>query len=677
MLKVQRPVYLAGILLVALFSLAEAKESALVTSPRSVASLITDTDAAAPGRPFTIALRLRLAPGWHTYWLNAGDAGTAPELSLDLPAGTTAGHIDWPAPQRVKEGDLTTYSYTGDVVLPLGVNPGTAPLTLAGHANWLACRDICVPEQGDFSVHLDGALPSPSPQAELIRSALAKVPAPAAFHSTISPDGILAITGLSNPQSVSVGEFMPLGDGVVERAGPQPVRRQGDTVSLRLSLEPSVNLKGGLAGVLRLIGRDGSVNTFNVSAAPAMASVSASAASDGSVLLLLVAALAGGFLLNLMPCVFPVLAMKAMALSRMSAHDRRGIRAEGLSYTAGVVTTFVALGAVLIALRQAGQAVGWGFQLQSPVFVTGVAWLLFTTALNMSDVFSLSGRLVGSGQALASQPGHMGSFFTGLLAVVVATPCTASFMGAAVAGALAAPVPVALSIFAVMGLGLALPYTLIAAVPRVARMLPKPGRWMEVARQALAFPLYASVAWLLWVVSQQSGSSGVLIAAIGLVGIGFAAWALGVAQASAAKGRRIGRAAAFAAVLGSIALLLSGPGSAAEPSEPFSAARLAELRSQGRPVFVNMTAGWCISCLVNERFALSPQPVRDAFARAHVVYLKGDWTKQDPAISAFLQEHGRNGVPLYLFYPPGQQPDVLPQILGEATLLREVAKLGD
>ena len=335
----------------------------------------------------------------------------------------------------------------------------------------------------------------------------------------------------------------------------------------------------------------------------------------------------------------------------------------------------MALGSILIGIRTAGITAGWGFQFQSPVFVTAIAWLLFAVGLNMSGVFEVGARLTGSGQSFAAKPGHVGSLFTGLLAVVVATPCTASFMGAALAGALAAPAATALAVFAAMGLGLAMPYAAIAVMPRLAAILPRPGRWMVTLRQALAFPMYGAAAWLVWVLSQQTGSAGVLVVGLGLVGLGFGAWALGAAQATTHRGRYLGYAAAAAAILATLALLVTPAPAASEASEPFTAARLAELQRQGRPVFVNMTAAWCLSCLVNERLALSPAAVRTAFAHAHVAYLKGDWTRQDPAISTFLRDHDRDGVPLYVFYAPGEAPVVLPQVLSEATLLAQISHL--
>jgi thiol:disulfide interchange protein DsbD len=308
-----------------------------------------------------------------------------------------------------------------------------------------------------------------------------------------------------------------------------------------------------------------------------------------------------------------------------------------------------------------------------------MAWLLFGVGLNLSGVFEIGSRLAGAGQHLAARGGHSGSFFTGLLAVLVATPCTAPFMGVAIAAALAAPPAETILVFLAMGLGLAAPYALFAAVPALGRLAPPPGRWMDRLRQGLAFPMYGASAWLVWVVSQEAGPAGVLGTVAGLVLLGFAAWMIGVAQQEAGRTRRLAQSVAAAALLLALAVLsgIGGAPPAASPAEAgveaYSATRLAALRAEGRPVFVNMTAAWCVTCLVNERVAIASAPVRDAFAAHHVAYLKGDWTRQDGAITAFLREHGRDGVPLYVYFPPGEQPpEVLPQILTEQTVLRAI-----
>lgn len=564
---------------------AHARESEPVVAPHATATLISDTDAVAPGRPFRIGLRLRLAPGWHTYDNHPGDGGIPPELVLTLADGAQAGPIAWPPSETFHDGPLVSHGYTGEVVLAVGVTPA-GPSPIAAHASWLVCKDICIPEEGSFRLALGPGTPGPSAEAALF----AGVAAPSA-----PPD----------------------------RASP-----------------------ASMAHILAL-------------------------------------ALAGGLILNLMPCVFPVLAMKAVAFA--AGAERGAVRAHSVSYSAGVVLAFAGLGGVLLALRAWGAASGWGFQFQSPVFVAAMAGLLFAIGLNLSGVFECGASLAGSGSALAARGGHAGSFFTGLLAVVVATPCTAPFMGAAIAAALASPPAAAIAVFVAMGAGLALPTLLLAASPGLARLAPRPGRWMVVLRQALAFPMYAAAAWLVWVLSKEAGSPGVLMALAGLVLIGFAAWAYGAAYLRQGVAARAGRIAALAAGLAAAALLsrvgalgeAPAQAEAASGAEPFSQSRLAALRAEGRPVFVNLTASWCITCLVNEQVAIQSEAVHDAFAQRHIAYLKGDWTRQSPEITEFLRAHGRDGVPLYLYYPPGgAAPDVLPQLLTEQTLLDAVSGSG-
>ncbi len=658
---------------------ARALESAAVSSPRATATMVTDTDQAASGQPFKAALRLRLAPGWHTYWQNPGDAGVAPELSFDPAPGTATGPINWPAPNKVAEGPLTTFAYEGDVLLPVSVTPGAGPTALRAHANWLVCRNVCVPEEGEFALDLPADQPSPSAEAPLFAAASARTPVASPYAAHITPGGTLTLeVGRALAASVRQAQFFPLGQGV-DLAGTQPLSVGEGTLSLKLPTIAAFDPNAELSGLLILRDEKGGPTYLNVTATPGSDAASATVASLPEMLLL---ALAGGLILNLMPCVFPVLAMKAMSLARMSGHDRGAVRAHAVSYTAGVMLAFMALGGGLLLLRVAGHAAGWGFQFQSPVFVAVMAWLLFGIGLNLSGVFAVAGGVAGAGQSFAGRGGHVGSFFTGLLAVLVATPCTAPFMGAAIAGALVASPEITLLVFATMGLGLALPYALLAAAPGLARALPRPGAWMDLLKELLAFPMYAAVVWLVWVVSQEAGPDGVLAVVAGLVLLGFAGWALGRAQAGAGLGRRLGQAAAVAGVAAAALLLPSiipvraTVQAATEASEPFTAVRLAELRAQGRPVFVNMTAAWCVSCLLNERIALSTQAVRDAFAAHNVAYLKGDWTQQDPAISSFLREHGRDGVPLYVVYTPGQEPKLLPQVLTPSLVLASLNEAG-
>ena len=652
-----------------------ALESAPVRSERVTATLVSDTDTVAPGQTLHLALRLRMAPGWHTYWQNPGDAGAPPELALSAP-GATLGAVEWPAPVRLPEGPVMTYGYTGEVLLPFTVTPGPGPLDIRGTATWLVCERVCVPEEGTFSLSLPEGTPGPSAEAALFRASAARLPRPSPFEARIAADGVLSLGGSGlSPATIRDAWFFPAQWGPVEQAAPQPVRvAEGE---VRIGLQPGSGFKPGepLAGVVALRDPGGEESFLSVVAAPV------AAAATAPLWQVLGFALLGGLILNLMPCVFPILAMKAIAVARLSGQERQVVRTHAGSYAAGVVLAFMGLGGVLLAVRAAGVAAGWGFQFQSPLFVGLMALLLFGIGLNLSGLYRVGGQLAGAGQGLAGRRGHAGSFFTGLLAVLVATPCTAPFMGAAIAAALAAPPALTMLLFATMGVGMAAPYVLVAAAPGIAGLLPRPGPWMEVFRGALAFPMYAAAAWLLWVLSLQAGSAGVLALSAGFVLVGFAGWALGLAQAS---GRRVGYGAAALAGVAALAVLpglATAPPAAAsirtEGMEAFTPARLEQLRAEGRPVFVNMTAAWCVTCLVNERIALAPSAVREAFTARNVVYLKGDWTRGDPAITAFLREHARDGVPLYVLYPPAPgAPRVLPQILTEAEMLSELGRLG-
>ena len=667
-------------------SRAGAAESAAVVSSHTDVALVSETDSVAPGKPFRVGLRFRVAPGWHIYWQNPGDAGLAPTVTWTLPAGAHAGAIEWPTPVRDVDGPIMSYAYTGSVLLPVAITPaaGAGATDVTANADWLVCERVCVPESGTFHLTLPAGPAAPSPDAALFAAADARRPQPSPFAATLTPDARLVVTGAGlTPARIADAWFFANAWGPVDQNAKQPVTR-GDN-RLTLQLRPGQQWSAGapLAGVLVLRDRAGDESALSITAQPGAAPAAAHRGAGLADALLL--ALAGGLVLNLMPCVFPVLVMKGLAIARLGGQARRAVRREALSYAAGIVVAFTALGALLLVLRATGSAAGWGFQFQSPLFVVITAWLLFAIGLNLSGLFEVGGgRLAGVGSELAARNGHAGSFFTGLLAVLVATPCTAPFMGGAIAAAVASPAPAALGIFACLGLGLAAPSVLLAAVPGLARALPRPGAWMEVLRQALAFPMYAAAIWLLWVTATQAGPTGVFVAAAGAGLLALGAWAFGRAQRAASWGRGAGQVVAVAAALLALALLPdarragnAAPGSVASGAvasgaEAFSDAKLAALRAAGRPVFVDMTAAWCITCLVNERIALSPSAVQDAFAAHKVAYLKGDWTRQDPEITAFLHAAGRDGVPLYVFYPAHGAPVVLPQILTPALVLTHV-----
>ena len=674
--------------------------------PRVRVELLSEVAAAVPGEPFWAALRQRIAPGWHTYWMNPGDSGEPPRIEWDLPSGFRAGEFVWPLPERISVGSAMTYGYSNEVVLPMAMTPpANLPagknVTLRGRASWLVCEKICVPEEAPVALTLPVAAGAPSldPRgAALIAAARRNVPTaspwPASFVATPADVTLTVKASGLMPDRITDVWFFPARWGAIDLAAPQRARVDAEGIRLdvaRGQLREAV--AAPIDGVLVVSERlDGGVarHAFSLTALPR--SPGTDAAGLGSLLRAIALALAGGLVLNLMPCVLPVLSVKALGLVRQASDRSALLRAHGLAYAAGVLVSFAIVAGVLIALRAGGEQIGWGFQLQSPAFVTVLAWLFFSVALGFSGVIVVSGRFAGMGQTLAARSGYGGSFAAGALATVAATPCTAPFMGAALGFAVMQPWPIALAIFEALGLGLALPYLVLSFVPAWSRLLPGPGPWMARLQQLLAFPLYAAAAWLVWVVSQQAGPHGVGAALAGLVLIAFAAWLHGALGGIRALWRHTATWTIAALlpllIVGILALGPLGAGTRSPASEvasgglawePFSPERLAALRAAGTPVFVNFTAAWCVTCLVNERVALRSPAVADAFTRKGVVALKADWTNRDPAIGQVLGSLGRSGVPLYVLYASGAEtvaaPTLLPQILTEGAVIDALDKI--
>lgn len=694
---------------------ANAAESAPVsTTGHSVATLITDTDTTDGKTPLHVALRLKLQDGWHTYWRNPGDAGEAPDVTVTADGAFSgkASTIVWPTPHRIPDASLMSYAYTGDVVLPmeLSLHPAGAqasgPTTLKAHASWLVCENVCVPEEADLAVTLQPGLAHPSAEAPLFAATAEATPVPSPYAATVSADGVLTIKGSDlSARSVQDAWFMPDQPGLIDQAAAQKFTVQDGNVALHLKRLPEFAATQPLSGLLVLKDAAGSERALSLTAKPVPALAGApstggqtatsspltSTLTQAGFLQQVVFAFLGGLILNLMPCVFPILAMKALSLARLGKAERRTQVTSAACYSLGVMVTFLALGGVMMGLRVAGAAADWGFQFQSPLFVTLVTWLLFAMALNLLGVFEF--MPVSAGSSLTNHAhGHWHDVVTGILAVVVATPCTAPFMGVAIAGALSGPPAMGLIVFGAMGLGLAAPYLLLTTVPGLAARLPKPGAWMQYLRQFLAFPLLGSCVWLLWVASLEGGASVVLLLATGLVLLGFAAWIYGVAQVRLIQQGHTRTSTALhglalLGLLGALALVPALRHQSAAPTtggsltsglpkgtEPFSEARLKELHAAGKPVFVDMTAAWCITCLVNERVALDIPSTQAAFAAHGVTVLRGDWTNHDPAISAFLKAHGRDGVPFYLYVPANGPEVVLPQILTPGLVASTVAQ---
>lgn len=658
-------------------------------SPMVQATLLSSRQAAAPGESFSMALRQDITPGWHTYWRNPGDSGEQTRLVWQLPEDWNVSAIAWPAPQAIAMPPLVNYGFSGTVILPVTVSvpdnaiPGTV-IPIKVRAVWLVCKDVCIPESADlvYSLTIDENSIEDVSGAGLIAETKAKLPR--TFNAPLSlslnnQDLFLDVSALQSSNSKTV-YFFPYDNALIDHAAPQLLN---DTT---LNLKASGAIRGLLAnppgqveGLLRITTTSGETTdkliqaSFTIAAAPTTTEVSPHqpvvTPSGLTLSMALVFALLGGLILNLMPCVFPVLSLKALSFA--SAHDKDlpAIRREAVAFVMGVQVSLMALAALLLGLKASGMAVGWGFQLQFIPFVAAMTVLFYLIALNLLGIIYISGsKLQNIGQALTHRTGVRGAFFTGALAVLVATPCTAPFMGAAMGMAFAQPGITTVLIFMALGFGLALPFALLALRPSWARCLPRPGKWMETFRQALAFPMLAAMAWLFWVATRQGGATVALWLLTLLIIIAFLAWL-----------RRHGVRTIFLVLVGTVVTLgvlsVLGRHHVAKSITPhidtWSPEAVQKARQQGHPVFVNFTADWCVTCLVNERTTLSSSSVQEAFTKRGVVVLTADWTNQDEAIADELARFGRIGVPLYLLYPPGVigEPQVLPQLLTPTTVL--------
>ncbi|SDF11039.1 thiol:disulfide interchange protein DsbD [Massilia sp. PDC64] len=653
--------------------------------------LLAAADAVHPGERILFGVEQTLEPQWHTYWINPGDTGVPTRIAWDLPAGAGAGAIAWPVPERFRTGPVTSYGYAGRATLlstltvPQDARPGTT-FPVRARVSWLVCKDVCIPQQAEVGLALPVlAVGMPSGAGALALGpahAALPVPAPGSVHAATDGKAVALTVSGTGTHAAEFEEawFYDDARGRIAPGAPQAAQVDGDRLMLRLRAGEQTGAR--LSGVLVVKTHAGSrgyaIDTaVAASTAPIALPEDAAPAADASLSLALLFALLGGLVLNLMPCVFPVLSIKALSLLDHARDDPRTARLHGVAYTVGVLASFALLGIALILLKAGGAQAGWGFQFQSPEFVLATAYLMCAVGLNLSGVFEVGGALVGVGDGLASRGGYAGSFFTGVLATVVATPCTAPFMGGAVAYALAQPPAVLLAVFLAMGVGLALPYLLLSARPVLQRHLPRPGPWMVRVRQAFAFPMYGAAVWLVWVLARQSGVDAGAAALGGMVALAFAAWLYGATRLASPFMRRVGGVGTALVVVGALAAGLAGIGRGQPAATtdvawtPYSAERLQALRADGKPVFVNLTASWCITCLVNERVALNEATVDAAFRRAGITYLKGDWTSQDERITALLKQFGRSGVPLYVFYPAGadSRPVVLPQLLTPGIVL--------
>ena len=646
------------------------------------AELISDSGTISPGTTTRVALSLTLEPGWHVYWVYAGDAGEPPAVTWSLPQGIAAGPMQYPVPSRLPVGPLMDYGYQGTAVFPFDMKAsqnlrlGNAKLT--AHVQWLVCREICLPGRAYLGLDLRVLRQASGETNSLITAAVNAEPVRTPGSVTVGASGtrdhltLNIVTG----KRENAAEYYPLDDDSIRNAAEQAVQPTHDGVKLVVErADISDKLPGRLKGVLKLSG--GRSYNFDVpveaSAAPA------GSGRDPGFALAVLLAFAGGMILNLMPCVFPVLFLKAIGLIGNSGESKAGQRRHGLAYMAGVLCSFWSIVGVLLALRAVGKQAGWGFQLQSPGFVVGMTFLLFFMALSLAGMFDLGLTLTGAGDGLARKGGYAGSFFTGVLATVVATPCTAPLMGAAIGFALSQNALVTFTVFTALALGMSLPYTALTLFPGWARWLPRPGRWMETLKQLTSIPLFLTVVWLIWVYGHLSGGArgdstdSIASLLVGLVVLAIAGWILG-----RWPGRRLGYVAAGITVIAALAAPLSASHSDRLQWQPFSVTALDAARGQGKPVFVDFTAAWCLSCQVNEKAVLEDKGVEQQLLRRHYVLLRADWTRYDPDITQALRRVGRSGVPTYVVFSgtTDGSPHVLPEFLTRNVVLDAIRQTG-
>jgi thiol:disulfide interchange protein DsbD len=683
------------LLCASLATAAAVAQATAVQQPHSQAELVAERNAVIPGESFTLALRLVLEPDWHVYWKNPGDSGMATRIAWTLPSGFEAGAIQWPAPLRIPLPPLVSYGYENEVWLltdlraPKALRPGTS-VQIAGNAEWLVCKDICLPA----SARLDLSLPVASAAAADPTHADAFARTRAALPGTLTdwkleayPQGQHYVLRVQPPQAATARlrglTFFPEREGMVDNSRPQEFAAAGSGYELRIPLPAqAIGQTTALTGVLAAQPGFGKLQAATVDvplqAARAAPSAPAPASTLGLAIALLLA-FVGGLVLNLMPCVFPVLAIKILGVLQQAHGNARKLRSHGLLFALGVLVSFWAIAGLLLLLRAQGAALGWGYQLQSPLVVTGLALLFFVLGLNLSGVFQIGLSLQSAAGAVRGRGAHADAILTGLLAALVATPCTAPFMGAALGYAMVQPALHAMLVFTALALGMTTPYLVLCFVPALLRRLPRPGPWMESLKQLLAFPLYATVVWLAWVLGQQTGIDGVARLFGGLVAIGAALWALGRWSSSRSPGPRMAsRLAAFALGVAGLAIALpqgsvgsSAPPAASASWQPWSEAAVHAGLAEGKAVFVDFTAAWCVTCQVNKKLVLQSEAVEQRFRELGVITLRADWTNQDPAITAALTQIGRSGVPVYALHLPGHDaPILLPEVLTRSIVLQ-------
>ncbi|WP_293611961.1 thioredoxin family protein [Ponticaulis sp.] len=680
-------------------------------SGHALVELVSEQDSVVPGETYRVALVLELDPHWHVYWINAGDSGLPTELIWDETSDVETGEFVWPAPHPQPLDILMNYGYEDELILPLDITipeDASGDIALNGTATFLICADICIPEDAPFSLTIpvsDNASPN-AETTEYFNRVDAQIP--------MALDGEAFIDRSETPWRLSIVSdivraaleadiadirFFPL-DHQILHPPEQPVSFGPDGITLELQPGGRSGLPGDLAGVLVVEDTDGNRVAFDLTASPGLVEAGATGETLSEPVLdappldfvallgVLGGAFLGGLILNLMPCVLPVLFIKARGILSLSGSAQMGeIRAHGLFYALGVVICFLAFAIVLVMLRAAGETAGLGFQLQYPVVIAGLSLLMFVLGLNMIGWFSVGGSVMGVGSDLAERGGHQGAFFTGLLAAFVGAPCIGPFLGAAVGAVVDQPLPVVMLVFAVLGIGMATPFLLISLFPGVAKLLPKPGAWMERLKQFFAFPLFLTAIWLLWVLAQQSGADAVALVGGAATLIAFGIWMFKAAPEKGSTRNLVLGAGVLVILLALVfpALMLRSTASYSVAGEAgaahagydgdWSPQAVADLQAEGRAVLVDFTASWCVTCQVNKRTTLLTDRVQSALEDENVALLIADWTSRDDMIADELARHGRAGVPLYLYYSAdGSDPAILPQILSPSIVVDYISQ---
>lgn len=668
--------------------------------------LISSVTAVKPGDSITVAVRLKPDPGWHIYWKNPGESGLAPEIQWTLPSGMQTTPLEWPYPHKIVANSIVTYGYEEEILLttilsvPKSARVGES-LPIAAKLSWLACEVACVPGKADLTLDIPIAESSLTDEvvSENIRLSRQKLAVTLSSWKTETSfdDKSITLTIFSNTDTQPSFKdlyFFSEHPDLLDHSKPQTVAKtsQGYLIAMPRSTI-SKDLPDRLSGVLVADHSwDPAISSpaLRVDALLHSPGVESREAPMGFWTAVFFAFL-GGVILNLMPCVLPVLSLKIFSFMKEASHNPKALLAHGFAFTAGVVLSFWMLAGLLIFLRSVGASVGWGFQLQSPTFLIILSFIFFVFSLNLFGLFEIGASLTGAGQSLSQKGGLVGSFFSGVFATVVATPCTAPFMGAALGYTLTQPVRIALGVFTALGLGMAAPYMLLCAQPKLVRWVPKPGAWMETFKKVLGIPLLATVFWLAWVLSLQKGVSAVYALGLGLVLAGVGLWIYGrwgnlaASRKSQYNAVAISTTLLFLGLFGSIQWTqkLEAPtpkdhlyGASTSISwEVYTDKRWSQLRAEKKPVFVDFTAAWCLTCQVNERVALSSPAVMEAFSKKGVMLLKADWTSQDAEITAALRRFGRNSVPLYVYDDgSGNEPVILPEIITPKIVLDTLNK---